>query len=40
MKRAARLALVMLPLLAGLLSGCVVYERGPAWHHPYYWGER
>jgi hypothetical protein len=34
MNRAVRLALVMLPLLCGLLSGCVVYERGPAWHHP------
>jgi hypothetical protein len=35
MKRLA-LALVMLPMLAGLLGGCVVYEDGPRYHH-YYW---
>ena len=41
MKRTAKLALAMLPLLAGLLSGCIVYEDGPYRHHPHaYWGER
>ena len=40
MKRTARLALIMLPLLAGLLSGCIVYERDAGWHHPHYWDYR
>jgi len=36
MKRRAILALILMPMLAGLLSGCIVYEDGPRYHH-YYW---
>ena len=35
MKRRLLTALFALPLLAGMLSGCVVYER-PYYHHYYY----
>jgi len=35
MKRRLIVALLTLPLLAGALGGCVVYERGPYYHH--YW---
>ncbi|HZS81564.1 MAG TPA: hypothetical protein VFA50_01735 [Stellaceae bacterium] len=40
MRAKAKLVLALLPLLAGLLSGCVVYETGPGWHHPHYWDYR
>ncbi len=34
-----RLALLVLPLLCGLLGGCVVYEDGGYYHH-HYWHDR
>jgi hypothetical protein len=37
MNRTAKLVLAM--LFAGILSGCVVYERDGGWHH-HYWDYR
>jgi hypothetical protein len=39
MKRNFKIALPLLLALGGILSGCVVYEPAPYWHHPhyYYW---
>jgi hypothetical protein len=31
------LALIMLPLLAFLLTGCIVYAGDDHYHHPHYW---
>jgi len=37
MKRKALFALALLPLLTSFLTGCVIYEEEPHWHHPHGW---
>jgi hypothetical protein len=36
MKRMMKLAVLMLPLLGGMLGGCVIYDDG-YYHHRHYW---
>lgn len=40
MIRKLMLAVLVLPLVAGTLGGCVVYTGGGYYGHPYYWHDR
>ena len=40
MWRNLKLALLALPILTGLLGGCVVYEPGGYYPHRHYWHDR